>query len=144
MGGAATEGREQEQHSHHPSKPLQARKRNNKYVTLHPERTQACHSPNEVGQDQACSAERAALRGGQAQYKAYCLAGLAPSVLLSLTYKPAGSLGDTATPSLAGPVAGRWRRASPWYISSPGGDEGTRQPQRACFHAQPTGREGNR
>lgn len=106
MDGAATEGREQEQNNHRPSKPLQTQKRGNKYVTLYPEETQACHLLTEIGQDQACSAERAAIRGGQAQDKAYCLAGLAPSILLSLTYKPAGSLGDTATRSLAGPVQG--------------------------------------
>lgn len=105
-GGAAREGREREQHNHHPSKPLQARKRGEECVTLYLKGTQACQFLNEVGQDQACSIERAALGGEQAQDKAYCSAGLAPSILLSPAYKPAGTLGDDATPSLAGPTQG--------------------------------------
>ena len=144
--GTASEGREQEQNSHHLSKPPQARKRGNKCVTLYLEGTQACHLLNEVGQDQACSIERAAHGGEQAQDKAYCLAGLAPSILLSPTYKPAGALGDTATPSLAGPKQGGGTVAMclPRHISSLGGHEGTRQPQRAHTRARPSGREGNR
>lgn len=103
--GVAREGRECEQHNHRPSKPLQARQRGNKCITLYLEGTQACHL-NEVGQDKNCSVERAALRGEQAQDKAYCVAGLAPSILLSPLYKPAGTLGDAAVPSLAGPTQG--------------------------------------
>lgn len=33
-----------------------------------------------------------------------CVAGLVPSILLFLMYQPAGTLGNTATPSLAGHV----------------------------------------
>lgn len=104
--GSASEGREQEQNSNCPSKPLQARKRGNKCVTLYLEGTQACHLLNEAWQDQVRSIERTGLRREQAQDKAYGLAGLAPSILLPSTYKAAGALGDTATPSLAGPTQG--------------------------------------
>lgn len=67
-------GKEERAKHDHPSKPLLARKRCNKCVTLYLEGTQACHLLNEVGQDQACSIKRLVLKGEKAKDKAYCLA----------------------------------------------------------------------
>lgn len=141
--GVAREGREWEQRNHHSSKPLQTRKRGNKCITLYVEGTQACHLPNKVGRDHACSIERAALRGEQARDKAYCLAALAPSILLSPTYKLAGAPRDAATPSPAGPVQGGGMEQP--LGTSPAWE--ARRGRGSCgvhARARPSGREGNR
>lgn len=97
---AAGEGRDKEQNSHHPPKPLHARKRGNKRATLYLEGIQACHLLNEVGEDQACPIESSSQgTAGTGQSILFsCLTRLVPSILLPLTYK--------ATPSLVGPAQG--------------------------------------